>query len=232
MESHLKELLKSVLNLEPKDEVILTSTGIKVKSSRWGICELGALGDGYRATTTWIMDLTSWWVLYLRKKSFYRHRNIEGIVLVDEVEQHLHPRWQLKILNLLSDSFPRVQFIATTHSPLVISGSRSIPVLQLRGGSLAPINVYGWRAEDVYRDVMGLASSRPDLIVKDIREFRRLDLISLSRKLSITEHRERQRLKRKLLKTLHGSDPLIRTLELENLKDHLKIPKKVDECGT
>ena len=65
MESHLKGLLKFVLNLDNKDEVVVTSTGIKIRSTRWGISELGALGDGYRATTTWVMDLTSWWVLYL-----------------------------------------------------------------------------------------------------------------------------------------------------------------------
>ena len=45
----------------------------------------------------------------------------EGIVLIDEIELHMHPSWQRKILNVLKKTFPNVQFIITTHSPIVLS---------------------------------------------------------------------------------------------------------------
>lgn len=45
----------------------------------------------------------------------------EGIVLIDEVDVHLHPKWQQTILSQLRDAFPCIQFIVTTHSPQVLS---------------------------------------------------------------------------------------------------------------
>ena len=45
----------------------------------------------------------------------------EGIVLIDEIELHMHPAWQRKILKVLKETFPNIQFIVTTHSPIVLS---------------------------------------------------------------------------------------------------------------
>lgn len=45
-----------------------------------------------------------------------------GIVLIDEIELHMHPAWQQKIVAILRDAFPNIQFIITTHSPLVLGG--------------------------------------------------------------------------------------------------------------
>jgi hypothetical protein len=47
---------------------------------------------------------------------------VSGIVLIDEIEKHLHPRWQRQIVKQLLDQFPAVQFIATTHSPICAGG--------------------------------------------------------------------------------------------------------------
>ncbi len=44
-----------------------------------------------------------------------------GIVLIDEIELHMHPSWQRKILSTLKNAFPNVQFIVTTHSPIILS---------------------------------------------------------------------------------------------------------------
>ena len=48
--------------------------------------------------------------------------DISGIVIIDEIEQHLHAKWQRSIIKTLHDLFPRIQFIATTHSPIVVGG--------------------------------------------------------------------------------------------------------------
>ena len=45
----------------------------------------------------------------------------QGIVLIDEVELHMHPSWQRKILSVLKETFPNIQFIITTHSPIILS---------------------------------------------------------------------------------------------------------------
>ena len=52
--------------------------------------------------------------------------DIRGIVIIDEIEQHLHPKLQRQILKRLHDKFPKVQFIVTTHSPLCVSGTADL----------------------------------------------------------------------------------------------------------
>ena len=83
----------------------------------------GALGDGYDATLALITDLIGWWGM-LQEEDF--NRELEGIVLVDELEQHLHPKWQQSIIRLLHDQFPKIQFLATTHSPLCAIGTSEL----------------------------------------------------------------------------------------------------------
>ena len=160
----LKKLLSLLLQLEPNDSLQLTRAGIFVKT-RQGEYPLSSLGDGYRSTVTWVMDLVSWW--YLRGS--HGLIDVNGVVLIDEIEQHLHPRWQRNIMHLLTSSFPNVQFLATTHSPLVASGCEGIPVHRLNNGEHTVGAPFGWRAEDVYQ-MMGLSSSRAQTFTKDVLE--------------------------------------------------------------
>jgi len=50
-------------------------------------------------------------------------KDFQGIVLIDEVELHLHPKWQYSFMNKLREIFPLIQFIVTTHSPTVLLGA-------------------------------------------------------------------------------------------------------------
>lgn len=222
---YLKDLIKQILNLNHRDTVELTKTGIMVKSSRWGKAELGALGDGYKSTTTWVLDLISWWMLNLKKKSFLKNKKIDGIVLIDEIEQHLHPKWQIKIMQTLNKSFGGVQFIATTHSPLVMSGCKEVQAYVLSQGKHEKRNVYGWLAEDVYHDVMGLETSRPESIMNDIETYEKLYLRSLHNKMTTAEISQLRNLRRKI-RAVQGSEPITITTELSNLSDFLKKYRK------
>ena len=217
---YLRELLETLLNLDGRDRLFLTKAGIEVKSKRWGRSELGALGDGYRSTTTWVLDLISWWMLALEKKSFYSNRQVKGIVLIDEVEQHLHPKWQTKIMQLLCNAFDGLQFIATTHSPLVISGCKEIPVYILSKGHHKQKNVYGWLAEDVYREIMGLESSRAETFRSEVRSFEELYFKKLRSKLSVADKYKLTNLKKEF-SVLPGTDPLAVTTKLDNLSKAL-----------
>lgn len=217
----IKSLLTTVLQLDDRDQIELTRTGISI-SGRWGRSELSSVGDGYRSTVTWVLDLLSWWFLRTGHKSHPKNPvAIQGIVLLDEVEQHLHPRWQRNIMRLLSESFPRVQFIATTHSPLVASGSEEIPVHRLNKGVHSIVTPFGWLAEDVY-EMMGLPSSRAKTFVTDVlEEFERLDAKRLRSKLSPAEQRQFTRL-RDRLGSLPGDDPARLSTELKNLTARAK----------
>jgi predicted ATP-binding protein involved in virulence len=78
-----------------------------------------------------------------------------GIVLIDEVDLHLHPSWQRSLCDRLIDTFPNCQFVLTTHSPLVISDCQNILVYTLNNGELRRLpSQYGQDANTVLLDVM------------------------------------------------------------------------------
>ena len=113
----LKNQLQPILLLNtPQDDILLEKDGIWVENANWGKVPLAAIGDGYKGTLTWLMDLISWASLFADD---IFDETIKGIVLIDEIEQHLHPKWQRTIVTLLRNAFPEIQFITTTHSPLV-----------------------------------------------------------------------------------------------------------------
>lgn len=58
-------------------------------------------------------------------------QKVDGVVLIDEIDLHLHPRWQRRVVNDLRAAFPCVQFIATTHSPFVVQSMRADEVINL-----------------------------------------------------------------------------------------------------
>jgi len=64
----------------------------------------------------------------------------EGIVLIDEVDLHLHPEWQFNLIQRLSKTFPNCQFVLTTQSPLVIADAKEALVYALRDGELHEFN--------------------------------------------------------------------------------------------
>lgn len=223
----LIEILKTVLNLGTKDRVLLSTIGLEVKSPRWGQIELSALGDGYKAITTCTLDLFSWWMLYLKlhRKSIYSNRNIAGIVIIDEMEQHLHPLWQLKIIQLLRTTFPQIQFIIATHSPLVISGCKDTPIYQLHQGKCIKKSAYGWLPEDVYREIMGLRDMRPELVRENIERFEKLHLKSLRKDILKKEKAELRRLRR-LIRSYRGADVEALMIEMRNLAKKLNVISK------
>jgi predicted ATP-binding protein involved in virulence len=82
--------------------------------------DIKLLSDGYKTTISMVMDIA------MRMVQANPHLGAEvlqtpGIVLIDEIELHLHPSWQQRILLDLRRTFPNVQFICTTHSPQVLS---------------------------------------------------------------------------------------------------------------
>lgn len=216
--SQIKNLLATLLNLDQADDIDLTSTGIKVKRlGEWA--ELGAVGDGYKATITWILDLISWWFLYNNGNNKWQIRP-DGIIIIDEVEQHLHPIWQIGIMSLIRQVFPKLQIISSTHSPLVISGSRDLPIHRLYRGEHKVFNASGWLAEDVYREVMGLPSSRPQPEREDIDEYHRLYLRVLKGIATASDKAKMNRLQ-KSFAGLPETDPVILTSKLNSLDDFI-----------
>jgi uncharacterized protein (TIGR02646 family) len=79
--------------------------------------ELEDNSDGYKTIVALITDIMK--TLSADTASYH---NAQGIVLIDEIGNHLHPRWRLKIVSALRRAFPKLQFIVTTHEPLCLRG--------------------------------------------------------------------------------------------------------------
>ncbi|NOR71004.1 MAG: AAA family ATPase [Methylomarinum sp.] len=79
----------------------------------------------------------------------------DGIVLIDEVDLHLHPKWQRRLIKQFTSTFPNCQFVLTTHSPLVISDSEDVLAYLLDDGQLKQLpSLFGEDANSVLLDVM------------------------------------------------------------------------------
>lgn len=124
------------------------------------------LSDGYRTTLAMTLDIAN--RLAILNPDSQNTLDAEGVVLIDEIDLHLHPSWQQRILPDLMRTFPNTQFIVTTHSPQVISAipAESVRIIQPEIDKEAtdfPFSVItpakqtqGVSSADVLADVMGV----------------------------------------------------------------------------
>ncbi|MEG4484063.1 AAA family ATPase [Microcoleus sp. D2_18a_B4] len=98
-----------------------------------------------------------------------------GVVLIDEIELHLHPKWQRAIIPNLKKTFPNCQFIITTHSPQVISDLKWVHLLRSTSEGIAIDRVpsFGKDSNRILETLMG-TPERPQQIIESLRELFRL----------------------------------------------------------
>jgi predicted ATPase len=185
--------------------------GIEVDGP-WGRQPLAALSDGYRSTSQWLLDFIGWAV---HANRLTENGSIGGILLIDEIEQHLHPLWQRYFVQRLHEMFPNTQIIASTHTPLAASGVADIESGLLVKLDRSPENgvqaklinkeeLYGKRADQVLTsEAFGLVTSRNLGSLTDIDRYSEL----LGRtKRSQEEESELQKLRDKLRESLQDGE--------------------------
>ncbi|UYM17638.1 AAA family ATPase [Endozoicomonas euniceicola] len=123
---------------------------------------INQLSDGEKCLLALVGDLAR--RLALANPAGQKPLKGEGIILIDEIELHLHPRWQRNIVPGLEKTFPNCQFVITTHSPQVLGDAKNAAVYALNIHEHPPIfslaeTVYGRDASDLLEEVMD-ASSR------------------------------------------------------------------------
>lgn len=139
--------------------------GIEVKTP-YGWVPIKELSLGYKTLIAWMVDLAS--RLFDKYPDSPNPLAEPAVVLVDEIDLHLHPKWQRNLMSFLSDLFPNTQFIATAHSPLVVQAATDANVVLLRreGDHVVIDNdvksIHGWRVDQILTsDLFGLESARP-----------------------------------------------------------------------
>lgn len=126
---------------------------------------LSQISLGYQTMTSWIVDLAA------RLFSFYPHSlnpiAEPAVVLIDEIDLHLHPKWQRTIMSYLSERFVNTQFIVTAHSPLIVQAAENANIVVLKRESEGVVihqqaqDVHGWRIDQLLTsDLFELKSAR------------------------------------------------------------------------
>ena len=217
---HMRELVKSKLFPDVID-FCFEKTGendhvvVKFTTEHDGNVCFEDLGFGYQTTLTWLADFC--------KRMFDEYPESESplqeeaVVMIDELDLHLHPKWQRDIVPTLSKVFPRVQFIITTHSPHVLQSMADVNLYVLKRGEedgevafkhCSRSDFRGWTVEDILSETMGLGekihSDYYNLQVEDFNEA--LDEDNLQR--AEKAYKELDRL-------MKADDPLRRMFDLQ-----------------
>jgi predicted ATP-dependent endonuclease of OLD family len=129
---------------------------------------LNQLSDGYSA----ILDIVTELIMRMevhKSKSY----DVQGIVLIDEVETHLHIELQKKILPFLTTFFPKIQFIVTTHSPFVISSIDNAVVCDLEKRTVISDDLSAYTSEALIEDYFD-SDQYSNLLKNEVIEYEKL----------------------------------------------------------
>lgn len=113
--------------------------GLKIELQDGRILPFSLLSDGTRNFFAILADMAYKCVIlnpYLKENALLE---TEGIVLIDELDLHLHPEWQRKIIEVLRKTFPKVQFVATTHSPFLIQETGPQQLIILKNSAVTKV---------------------------------------------------------------------------------------------
>jgi predicted ATPase len=179
----LEEKLKSILMLDnPNYDINYSKRGLEIDGP-WGRMPFQTLSDGYRSTTIWVLDFIGW---LIHAERLIGNPDIGGILIIDEIEQHLHPIWQRYIVQRLRQQFPTTQIIASTHTPLVAAGIADVDrslLLKLERNDHNEISIHtidqeqiaGKRADQVLTsDAFGLLTTRNERSHDDVDRYTKL----------------------------------------------------------
>ena len=140
---------------------------------------VGDLSSGSQSVLLWIM-----WLAFkmLNHYEFARGWNEKpAVLLIDEIENHLHPTWQRRVIPALLKHFPSLQIFAATHSPFAIAGLRAGQVHMLKrdaeGVVTASTNerdIIGWTTDEILRTFMGVDEPTDQLTIERANQLREL----------------------------------------------------------
>jgi predicted ATPase len=193
--SLLLEVIRETLDtyLLPKEIGLSTinSQGVFFRTPYADKVRMSELSDGYRAILALSIDLLRHLSLsYSDMLQFFPSswlRQVSGVVLIDELDAHLHPTWQREIGSWLKDRFPRMQFIVATHSPFITQVADDNGLYILRPSESQPntvqayvdeTSVRGWRADQILSILFDTPSVYDPETEGRLREYGRLKILS------------------------------------------------------
>lgn len=206
--------LKEVLMLHPDCRFVRARGAVEVVFVGGVRVQLRMLSDGFQSVVALCADimkiLLDWWPSV---------EDAEGIVLLDELEAHLHPSWKIEMVERLRRSFPRVAFLASTHDPLCLKGLEEGEIVLLEfdperrtivNRNLPPVN--DLRADQILTSVLfGLHTTRGDDAAAAMRRY---ETLLGKRRRSAPEQAELEQLESRLEAVMSATEtPQARAVE-------------------
>jgi energy-coupling factor transporter ATP-binding protein EcfA2 len=202
----LEQVRQALLQVLPDVVDIRISSKVRQQylelETPYGWVRLRDMSLGYQTLVVWLTDFAS--KLFIRYPDSENPLEEPAIVLIDEIDLHLHPSWQRKLIGFLSKIFKNTQFIATAHSPLVVqaAGDESANVVLLkREGDQTIIyqghdlpDVRRWRVEQILNSE--LFDDTPPLSPQTEADLARRNELLLKKRLTKAEKAELAELER------------------------------------
>lgn len=175
VKSILIDILPDVSDIQSKPINENNSNPILEVETPYGWVNLRNLSFGYQTLTALIVDIASKMMEQYPKSN--NPLEEPAIILIDEIDLHLHPKWQRTVIDKLSQHFPKAQFIATSHSPLIVQAAldkkANIVVCRKEGDKVVidnnPDEVKGWRIDQILTSDLFELSSSKSIAFEEIR---------------------------------------------------------------
>lgn len=138
------------------------------------------LSSGYKSCLAVILGLIKE-IEFRYKNPGIKVEDFDGIIIIDEIDLHLHPEWQAKMYLILKEILPNAQIFTSTHSPHVIQIAKPSEIIALIADEDGKVyrndiineeyGCQGWTVEEILRDVMGMTETRTDFYTSMINQF-------------------------------------------------------------
>ncbi len=197
---------------------------LKVKTPD-GELPFNALSQGTQSMVQWLSHLILGYAMYYDFAEDFAEK--PGVLIIDEIDAHLHPSWQRRILPALTKHFPNLQIFCATHSPLLIAGLKAGQIQLLKrkeGGGISVTtnenDIVGWSADEILSCFLDIPNPTD---LKTDQDLQRLEELQLKRERTPEEEKERQELREKVPEVLANGPPPKQITELmESLHEILK----------
>ena len=170
---HLAERCFSIINSQYNFSRVMGATNDIMVNTPQGEIYFEYLSSGFKSII-YLLFSTIKEIEFRFKEQSLKAEDFDGIILIDEIEIHLHPEWQERIIYILRETFPCAQFILTTHSPHVIQTAEPNQVMALQLDENNNVRLRtdlqtskygfnGWTVEEILYDVMGMRTMRSEM---------------------------------------------------------------------
>ncbi len=130
---------------------------INIEGNTTDLLPLSLQSDGIHYFTAMVAEIAYRCVVLNGYQNENAIKETKGIVMIDEIDLHLHPNWQRHVIKDLKEAFPKVQFVATTHSPFIVQSLKSDEIWNL--DKIMDVSPNNLKLDTIATEVMGVSSS-------------------------------------------------------------------------